>query len=134
MKVSLDAAQVPLGSAEVPQDLHSFTPVSAGSLRLLVSQSTHDIVLVLQHLSEWRGWRPRAPRRAVPPRRTMRSQKVGGFEGGRLVEILHPSGTLGFLVATPQVCLQCFTGLKKGVWSRQRCGGATSDPNYTFCC
>lgn len=25
----------------------------------------------------------------------MRSQKVGGFDGGRLAEILHPSGTLG---------------------------------------
>lgn len=44
----------------------------------------------------------------------MRSQKVGGLEEGRLATILHPSGTLGVLVVTPQVCLQCFIGLKKG--------------------
>lgn len=86
-----------------------------------VPQSTHDGVFVLQQLSGpvWRGWSPRAPRRAAPPRRITRSQKVGGFEGGGreelgLAEILHPSGTLGVLVVTPQVCLQCFIGLKKG--------------------
>lgn len=107
MKVRLDPAQVLL-------EFHTFSRVSPGSPCLMVSQSTYDIVLVLQQLGEWKGWSPKAPKReALPARRTMRSQKVGGFEGGRLAEILHLSGTLGVLVVTPQVCLQCFIGQKK---------------------
>lgn len=115
------------GFSGSPHILLRFLSGSSGSPQILdvswcLSASVHSLWCVC----------PAAAQRASVERVEPQSTQEGGAaeenneitEGRRLrggsreelglAEILYPSGTLGVLVVTPQVCLQCFIGLKKG--------------------